>query len=150
MLLNELRPQTIQKHKKRVGRGSGSGHGKTSTRGHKGNRARSKGNNYRGFIGGQMRLMRKLPKVGFNTYKTYEHQIVNLDLISKEVKKDIQNITPAVLKEAGLIKSEHKSIKILANGSLTRAFTFEGCLFSASAKKKIEEAGGKIVLKAKN
>ncbi|MBU2541874.1 MAG: 50S ribosomal protein L15 [Candidatus Omnitrophica bacterium] len=145
MLINQLRPRIRQKRKKRVGRGSSSGHGKTSTRGHKGHKARTGRTTYLGFAGGQTRLMRKLPKVGFNVYKKHIYQIVSLEAISKNIKKEIEEITPSFLKEAGLIKSDKKPVKILSDGKLSRSFVFKGCKFSANAIKKVEEAGGKIV-----
>lgn len=148
MLIHQLKPKVTQRKKKRLGRGSSSGHGKTSGRGHKGYRSRSGSTYYRGFVGGRMRLVRKLPKVGFNTYKKTEYQIVNLDDISKKIKKDVGQVTPEILKQSGLIKSEKKLVKILGDGVLNRPLSFEGCRASASAVKKIQEAGGKIALKA--
>ncbi len=144
MLINQLKPRVRSRGKKRVGRGSSSGHGKTSTRGHKGHKARAGRTTYLGFAGGQMRLMRKLPKFGFNIYKKNSFQIVSLESISKKIKKDITEITPLLLKEAGLIKSEKKPVKILSDGQVSHPIVFKGCKFSAGAMKKVKEAGGKI------
>ncbi|MEW6008913.1 MAG: 50S ribosomal protein L15 [Candidatus Omnitrophota bacterium] len=145
MLINEIKPILKQKKSKRVGRGSSSGHGKTSCRGHKGANARSGRRTYRGFIGGQMRLVRRLPKIGFNAYKVSDCQIINLEDILKGIKKDIQEINPEVLEQFGLIGSKEKAVKILGTGEINRPLSFSGCLFSANAAKKIQSAGGKIV-----
>jgi large subunit ribosomal protein L15 len=145
MLLHQVKPDIRQKKKKRVGRGPSSGHGKTSTKGQKGATSRSGRHTYIGFSGNSMRLLRKLPKIGFNIYKKRVFQIVNLESLNRAIKKDISEINPKVLKDAGLIKSETKQVKILAEGEIKRPLIFQGCKFSASAIKKINESGGKIV-----
>ncbi len=145
MLVNELRPKVRQKKSKRVGRGSSSGHGKTSCRGHKGTNARSGRKSYRGFMGGQTRLVRRLPKIGFNVYKQSDCQVINLEDILKRIKKDIQEINPEILVAAGLIRSKEKGVKILGTGEINRPLSFVGCQFSANAAKKVQSAGGKII-----
>lgn len=93
-----------------------------------------------------MRLIRKLPKVGFNAYESDPYQIVNLGVISERIKKDKLEVTPTVLKEAGLIKSRRKPVKILADGEIKRSLNFSEVKLSASAVKKIEAAGGKVIM----
>ena len=96
-----------------------------------------------------MRLIRKLPKSGFNAYKRQVIQIVNLGNISKRIKKETLEITPGILKQAGLIRSEKKPVKILSDGIIKRPLNFKGFLASVSAIKKIKEAGGKIQISLK-
>ena len=128
---------------KRLGRGEGSGHGKTSGKGHKGQKARSGGGIRIGFEGGQMPLYRKLPRRGFNNYnfkKTF--QLVNVGQLEK-VEGDTINRESLVA--AGLIRDNAEPVKVLGDGELSKAFTFDVDKVSASAKGKIEAAGGKIV-----
>ncbi|MBL6838217.1 MAG: 50S ribosomal protein L15 [Puniceicoccaceae bacterium] len=128
---------------KRLGRGEGSGHGKTSGKGHKGQKARSGGGIRIGFEGGQMPLYRKLPRRGFNNYnfkKTY--QLVNVGQLEK-VEGDTINRESLVA--AGLVRDNAEPVKVLGDGELSKAFTFDVDKVSASAKSKIEAAGGKIV-----
>jgi large subunit ribosomal protein L15 len=128
---------------KRLGRGEGSGHGKTSGKGHKGQKARSGGGIRIGFEGGQMPLYRKLPRRGFNNYnfkKTF--QLVNVGQLEK-VEGDTINRESLVA--AGLIRANAEPVKLLGDGELSKAFTIEVDMVSASAKSKIEAAGGKIV-----
>lgn len=142
MKLNEIGPaKGATKKPKRIGRGPGSGHGKTSTRGHKGHKARSGFRNKLGFEGGQMPLARRLPKRGFtNIFKT-EYEIVNLAVLSKfEANTEI---TPAFLKEKGVIKGKRK-IKILGNGELSVPLTIKAHKFSKSAREKIMKAKGNV------
>ncbi len=142
MRIQDLRPQEGSKKKnKRVGRGIGSGHGKTSCKGHKGQKARSGGTTGAGFEGGQMPLQRRLPKRGFNNYFAKEYVIVNLKDIAKIEDADV--ITPEVLLEKGIIKDIKDGIKILGDGELKRAVTIKAKVFSASASSKIAAAGGK-------
>jgi large subunit ribosomal protein L15 len=127
-----------------LGRGHGSGHGKTSGKGHKGQKARSGGGIRIGFEGGQMPLYRKLPRRGFNNYNfRTSYQLVNLAELNK-IEGDVVN--RSVLIEAGLIRENKQGIKILGDGKVEKAFTFEVDKVSASARAKIEEAGGKVVI----
>jgi large subunit ribosomal protein L15 len=143
MKLHELPAVSGSTHKhKRLGCGRGSGHGKTSGRGHKGMKARSGGGVRTGFEGGQMPLYRKLPHRGFNNINRVEFAPVNLSTIEKagaaEVDRD-------VLVKAGLLRKNVLLVKILGTGEVTRAVTVTAHKFSASAKAKIEKAGGKAV-----
>ncbi|HHT62294.1 MAG: 50S ribosomal protein L15 [Bacillota bacterium] len=143
MNLSELRPAPGSKHKAtRVGRGIGSGLGKTSGRGHKGQKARSGGGVRRGFEGGQMPLHRRLPKRGFTNIFKKEIVIVNLEDLNRF--EEGTKVTPELLVESGLIKSVKDGVKILANGELTKALTVQvhGC--SKAAADKIAAAGGKV------
>jgi large subunit ribosomal protein L15 len=141
MNLSTLRsPRKANENKKRVGRGMGSGIGKTSGRGHKGQRSRSGSRMMRGFEGGQMPLHRRLPKRGFNNIFRVEYAVVNLDRIAELGQKEV---TPEVLAKAGIIKSANALIKILGDGELKSAITVHGHKFSKSASDKITKAGGK-------
>jgi large subunit ribosomal protein L15 len=143
MKIEDLRPsEGSTKKRKRVGRGPGSGHGKTSTRGHKGQKSRSGAKKRPGFEGGQMPLQRRLPKRGFKNYPfKLEFAIVNLRDIAKIETSD--EITPDVLVEKGLIKKVLDGVKVLGNGEVSRSVTVKAHAFSESAKKKIAAAGGK-------
>src|SRR3954467_12144302 len=142
MNLSTLRaPKGSTANKKRVGRGMGSGMGKTSTRGHKGQRSRSGSRMMRGFEGGQMPLHRRVPKRGFNNIFRQEYQIVNLDTIAAIGEKQI---TPEVLKAAGVIRKANDLVKILGDGELKTAITIHAHRFSKSAQEKITKAGGKF------
>ena len=129
---------------KRLGRGIGSGLGKTSGKGHKGQWARSGGGVRPGFEGGQMPLIRRIPKRGFNNHFKKVYSIVNLSVLENMEANSV--IDMAVLAEKGLIKVMKDSIglKVLGNGSLTKALTVKASAFSASAKEAIEKAGGKV------
>ena len=127
---------------KRLGCGIGSGHGKTCGRGHKGMKARSGGGVRPGFEGGQMPLYRKLPHRGFNNVNRVEFAVVNLSQIDKCEGTEIDR---NALVKAGLIRESDLLIKVLGNGEITRAVTVSAQKFSASAKAKIEAAGGKVV-----
>lgn len=126
--------------KKLLGRGPGSGHGKTSTRGHKGQRARSGRDFYMGFEGGQSPLIRRVPKRGF-THRNEEYQLVNLKTLADITKACV--IDSKFLEEKGLIKNSHSLVKILGEGELKAALTIKANKFSQSAIEKIEKAGGK-------
>ena len=140
--LNNLKvPKGAHKRRKIVGRGMGSGHGKTSTRGHKGQSSRTGHKTYQGYEGGQMPLIRKIPKRGFNSRNPVIHQIVNLKDLNR-IKDEVINVQ--VLQKNRLIKKSKKSVKILGQGSIDRALIVEALLVSKSAKAKIEQAGGKI------
>ncbi|NCO67152.1 MAG: 50S ribosomal protein L15 [Nitrospirae bacterium CG_4_10_14_0_8_um_filter_41_23] len=142
MKIEDLKPAEGSRRKnKRVGRGVGSGHGKTSCRGHKGQKARSGGTKGPGFEGGQMPLQRRLPKRGFKNPFKIGYAIVNLKNISSIEGLDI--ITPEVLIEKGLIKDLKDGIKVLGDGEIQRPFTIKADAFSASALAKIAAAGGK-------
>lgn len=141
MSLHELKAAEGARHsRKRVGRGSGSGFGKTSTRGQKGQLARSGGGTRLGFEGGQTPLFRRIPKRGFTNINRKEYAIVNLDDLN--IFENGSEVTPKELFEAALIKKEKAGVKILGNGSLERKLTVKAAKFSASAKKAIESAGG--------
>jgi len=142
MRIEDIRPaEGSTKNKKRVGRGVGSGHGKTSCKGHKGQKARSGGTKGAGFEGGQMPLQRRVPKRGFKNIFKKEYAIVNLDTI--DALKDDAVITPELLIEKGVIKNMKDGLKVLANGSIQRPVTIKANAFSTSAAAKIEAAGGR-------
>ncbi|MDP2755012.1 MAG: 50S ribosomal protein L15 [Nitrospirota bacterium] len=142
MKIEDLKPAEGSKKKnKRVGRGIGSGHGKTSCKGHKGQKARSGGPKGPGFEGGQMPLQRRLPKRGFKNRFKIEYAAINLKNISKIEGLDI--ITPEVLFERGLIKDLKDGIKVLGDGEIQGPLTIKADAFSASALAKIAAAGGK-------
>src|ERR1039457_4441807 len=140
--LSNLRaPKKANENKKRVGRGMGSGMGKTSTRGHKGQGSRSGSSLMRGFEGGQMPLHRRLPKRGFtNIFKT-EYEVVNLDRLAT---LNATEITPESLRKAGIVTSKNTLVKVLGQGELKKALTVHAHKFSKSAQEKIEKAGGKV------
>ena len=140
MNLSSIRaPKKANEGKKRVGRGMGSGMGKTSTRGHKGQRSRSGSRMMRGFEGGQMPLHRRVPKRGFTNIFRQEFNIVNLEKL--EGLGDV--INPDVLRKAGVISTK-KPLKILGDGELKSAITVQAHKFSKSAQEKITKAGGKF------
>jgi large subunit ribosomal protein L15 len=139
-LSNVHAPKKSSEKRKRVGRGMGSGMGKTSTRGHKGQRSRSGSRMMRGFEGGQMPLHRRLPKRGFTNIFRTEYTIVSLE---KLVGLGQTTITPDVLRKAGVVKG-NAPIKILGDGELSTALTVHAHKFSKSAQEKITKAGGKV------
>ncbi len=142
MKIEDLKPaQGSTKKTKRVGRGIGSGHGKTSCKGHKGQKARSGGPKGPAFEGGQMPLQRRLPKRGFKNRFAIEYAIVNLKDISKLESTDI--ITAETLIEQGIIKDLKNGLKVLGEGEIKRPLTIKADAFSASATAKIAAAGGK-------
>ncbi len=142
MNLSNLAPAPgAVKKRKRVGRGPGSGHGKTSTRGHKGRGSRAGGNTPPGYEGGQMPLQRRLPKRGFHNPFRQEFAIVNLgDLESRFAPGSV--VDAAALVAHGLVRSARLAVKVLADGALTKALTVHAQRFSAAAKQKLEAAGG--------
>ena len=143
MKLDELKPAQKNTKRTRVGRGVGSGLGKTSGRGHKGQKARSGGGVRRGFEGGQTPLYRRLPKRGFSNAKfTTRYATINLDDLNKYFK-DGDVVTPEVLKEKGILKNQLSGVKVLANGTLEKKLTVKANRFSNVAVSKIEAAGGK-------
>jgi large subunit ribosomal protein L15 len=148
MRLNNLKPRPGAKHRvKRLGCGESSGHGKTSGKGHKGQKARSGGSIRLGFEGGQMPLIRRLPKRGFNNsaFKT-QYAVVNLDEL--EVFDAGSQINEQLLREKGLISGKFDGLKILGRGEITKNLAVEADKFSESARQKIEQAGGSVVVRA--
>ncbi len=142
MKIEEIRPaEGSRKRNKRVGRGVGSGHGKTSCKGHKGQKARSGGTTGLGFEGGQMPLQRRLPKRGFKNRFGIEYAVINLDRINS--LKDMDVVTPEVLIEKRIIKDLKDGLKVLGDGKIERAVTVKATAFSSSAAEKIAAAGGK-------
>ena len=142
MNLHEIKPpEGAKRGTKRIGRGIGSGHGKTSTRGHKGQWARSGGGVRPGFEGGQMPLTRRLPKRGFNNIFATKYAAINVSDLN--VFEDGAVVDEAAIVAAGLVKKTLDGIKILGNGELQKKLTVNAKAFSASAKQKIEAAGGK-------
>ena len=144
MNLSNLHPaKNSRKTPKRVGRGPGSGHGKTAGRGHKGQKSISGYSRKRGFEGGQMPLSRRIPKRGFTNIFRHEYTTVNLDRLER-VGKSVVKIADMV--SAGLVKKETETVKVLGRGEIKSAVTVHAHKFSASAQKKIEKAGGKAIL----
>lgn len=142
MKLNEMSYTAgARRERKRVGRGHGSGNGKTAGKGNKGQNARSGGGVRLGFEGGQTPLARRLPKRGFTNFNRKEYAIVNVE--SLNVFENDTVVTPELLKETGLVKKELDGIKILGQGELTKKLTVKANKFSASAVTVIEQAGGK-------
>ncbi|MCS6894734.1 MAG: 50S ribosomal protein L15 [Bacteroidia bacterium] len=146
-ILHSLRPASGAVHKKkRVGRGEGSGHGGTSTRGHKGDQSRSGYRVKRGFEGGQMPYQRRIPKFGFKNPFRVAYFPLNLERISTilQAHPDLDEITPEWLYAQGVVRAG-MPIKILARGELVRAVTIKAHKFSAAAQAAIEQVGGKVV-----
>lgn len=142
MKLHELKPaEGSRKERNRVGRGMSSGNGKTSGRGHKGQKARSGGGTRPGFEGGQMPLFQRLPKRGFTNVNRKKYSIVNLDTLNRF--EEGTEITPELLLENGTVSKLNDGIKILGNGKIEKKLTVKAHKFSASAKEAIEAAGGK-------
>ena len=142
MKLHELKPAEGSRHRrKRVGRGIGSGWGKTSGRGHKGQNARSGGGVRPGFEGGQNPLYRRLPKRGFTNRNRKEYAIVSLEQLNRFEENTV--VTPELLIEAGIVKNVKDGIKVLSNGEISVKLTVQANKFSQSAIEAIEAAGGK-------
>ena len=142
MKLHDLKPAVgATTAEKRLGRGIGSGLGKTSGKGHKGAKARSGGGKGPGFEGGQIPLMRRIPKRGFTNIFRTEYVAINVDRL--EIFEDGQVVSPVELIEMGIIKKIEDGVKIMGNGELTKKLTVQANKFTASAKEKIEAAGGK-------
>ncbi|KRL58998.1 50S ribosomal protein L15 [Latilactobacillus fuchuensis] len=141
MKLHEMKPnEGARDVRKRVGRGTSSGTGKTSGRGQKGQKARSKVR--LGFEGGQMPLFRRMPKRGFNNINRKEYAVVNLNDLNRF--EDGTEITPVILIEAGVIKKELSGVKLLANGELNKKLNIKVSKYSEAAKAAVEAAGGSI------
>ena len=142
MNLSSLRPPSGQKHAvKRLGRGMGTGHGKTAGRGHKGQRSRSGSRFKRGFEGGQMPLQRRLPKRGFRNIFRKQFAIVDLDQIGK---LGVAEVSPELLLQRGVIKDLQDGLKVLGDGELSAPVTVAAHRFSKSASEKIIKAGGRV------
>lgn len=142
MKLHELKPaEGSRKERNRVGRGIGSGNGKTAGRGHKGQNARSGGGVRPGFEGGQNPLARRLPKRGFTNPNRKEYAIVNLETLNRFEAGT--TVTPELLLETGIVKNSRDGIKILGDGEITVKLTVQANKFSQAAVEKIEAAGGK-------
>ena len=141
MKLHELKPaEGSRSSRKRIGRGIGSGTGKTAGKGHNGQKARSGGGVRPGFEGGQNPLFRRLPKRGFTNINRKDYAIVNLDVLNRF--DEGTEITPALLIESGVVSNERSGIKILGNGNLEKKLTVKAHKFSGTAKEAIEAAGG--------
>jgi large subunit ribosomal protein L15 len=140
-LSNLKPPPGVKKNRKRIGRGAGSGTGKTSGKGQKGQKSRSGGSPHPWFEGGQMPLYRRLPKRGFTNIFRKEYEVVNISQLAEITGVD--PVTPAVLKEKGLVK-KIDAVKILGDGELSAGVNVEAHKFSRSAMEKIEKAGGKV------
>ena len=144
MNLSNLKPPAGQKHaRKRIGRGMGSGRGKTATRGHKGQRAGTGFSLMRGFEGGQMPLHRRLPKRGFTNIFKKQYAVVNLGRLDKLAG---DNFTPDRLIELGVVRKARDGVKILGSGELSRKIRVEAHFFSRSALDKIKKAGGEAAV----
>ncbi|HOJ48382.1 MAG TPA: 50S ribosomal protein L15 [Bacillota bacterium] len=142
MKLHELSPaEGSTRPRFRKGRGIGSGNGKTAGRGHKGQNARSGGGVRPGFEGGQLPLYRKLPKRGFTNRFAKQYAIVNVEQLEVFEKDSV--VDAQALIEKGIIKKVYDGLKVLGNGEITKALTVKAAIFSATAKEKIEAAGGK-------
>lgn len=142
MKLHELKPNPgTRKERKRVGRGMASGHGKTSGRGHKGQKARSGGGVRLGFEGGQTPLFQRLPKRGFTNINRKEYAIVNLETLNRFA--DETEVTPELLIKEGIVRNKNLDVKILGNGTLEKKLHVKAHKFSTAAKEAIEAAGGK-------
>ncbi|HKT89454.1 MAG TPA: 50S ribosomal protein L15 [Candidatus Sulfotelmatobacter sp.] len=139
-LSNIHKPKQATEKRKRVGRGMGSGMGKTSTRGHKGQRSRTGSRMIRGFEGGQMPLHRRMPKRGFTNIFRKEYSIVSVERLAELGET---TINPEVLRKAGVIKT-NRPVKVLGDGELKSAITVSAHKFSKSAQEKITKAGGKV------
>jgi large subunit ribosomal protein L15 len=141
MKLHELKPAEGSRHvRKRIGRGIGSGTGKTAGKGHKGQNARSGGGVRPGFEGGQNPLYRRLPKRGFNNINRKEYAVVSLNALNRFEEGTV--VTPELLKETGVISALRDGVKVLANGELNVKLTVKAHKFSAAAAEKIAQVGG--------
>jgi large subunit ribosomal protein L15 len=145
MKINDLSPPGgSRSNKKRVGRGPGSGHGKTSCRGHKGQRSRSGGGPRPGFEGGQMPLQRRLPKRGFTNIFKKQYAVININDLNRFAPDSSLDVE--VLKEAGLFKKVRDGVKLLGNGEISHPVVIKVHKVSRTAQEKIEAAGGKVVV----
>jgi len=143
--LHNLSPVAGARHRKKiVGRGTGSGHGKTSGRGHKGQNARSGGGVRPGYEGGQTPLFKRLPKRGFTNVNRKEYAVVNIEDLNCDCFKDGDKVTVDVLVKNGFVNKKYQYVKVLGNGKLEKKLTVCANKFSKSAEKGIVEAGGSI------
>ncbi|MDR2833817.1 MAG: 50S ribosomal protein L15 [Streptococcaceae bacterium] len=143
MKLHELKAaEGSRQVRNRVGRGTSSGNGKTSGRGQKGQKSRSGGGVRLGFEGGQTPLFRRLPKRGFTNINRKEYAVINLDILNRF--EDGAEVSPEILKLAGIVKDSKSGIKVLANGELNKKLTVKANKFSQAAKEAIEAAGGTV------
>ena len=143
MNLNEMKYNDGARHAtKRLGRGPGSGQGKTAGKGHKGQNARSGGGVAIGFEGGQTPFYKRIPKRGFTNFARLEYAVINLSDLNKF--EDGATVTPEILKEAGILKKQLNGVKVLGNGTLEKKLTVKCNKISASAKEAIEKAGGSV------
>jgi len=143
MQLNTIKPAAgATKDRKRIGRGPGSGHGKTATKGHKGQKARSGGSIKPGFEGGQMPMQRRLPKRGFLPLTRKEFAVINISQL--EIFENGSVVDPAAITGSGLVSNIGDGIKVLAKGKLTKSLTVKAHKFSASAREMILAAGGSV------
>ncbi len=145
MEMHDLGPAVKGKNRNRVGRGIGSGNGKTAGKGHKGQKARTGGKIRRGFEGGQTPLYRRIPKRGFNNIFSIEYATVNVSDLERFEDGTVVNME--LLLNEGIVRKPLAGLKVLGNGNLTRKLTVEAKKFTASAKEKIEAVGGKIEVK---
>ncbi len=146
MKLHELMPaQGATKEAKRIGRGHGSGNGKTAGKGHKGQKARAGHGQRPGFEGGQMPLQRRVPKRGFNNIFAKEYQVINVSAL--EVFDDGAVVDAAGMADKGIVKCACVPVKVLGNGELTKKLTVTAAAFSASATEKIQKVGGTVEVK---
>jgi large subunit ribosomal protein L15 len=143
MELNTIKPpKGSRKKNKRVGRGRSSGHGKTSCRGHKGQRARAGAKSARGYEGGQMPLQRRIPKRGFTNIFKKDYEVINVERLN--AFESGAEVTPELLGERGMVRKNRGAVKVLGTGELKVSLTVRAHLFSKTAKEKIEAAGGKV------
>ena len=143
MKLHEMQyNEGARKNSKRIGRGQGSGTGKTAGKGHKGQNSRSGGGVAIGFEGGQTPLYKRIPKRGFTNFTRKEYAVINVEQLNKF--EDGVTVTPELLKEVGLVKKQLDGVKVLGNGKLTKKLTVKCHKVSNSAKEAIEKAGGKV------
>ena len=143
MQLGEVKATAQKVERRRVGRGIGSGLGKTSGKGHKGQKARSGGGVRRGFEGGQTPLYRRLPKRGFSNHE-FKIKYATINVSDLNIFEEGTLVTPALLKEVGLVKKQLDGIKVLGNGEINKKLTVQAHKFSKSAIEKLEESGSKI------
>ena len=148
MQLHDLKPRPGARHRvKRLGCGESSGHGKTSGKGHKGQKARSGGSIRPGFEGGQMPLIRRLPKRGFNNASfRVNYAIVNLSELNNF--ESGSRVDEEALRKHGLVRGRFAGLKVLARGELTKSLTVEADKFSEAARQRIEQAGGSVIVRA--
>jgi len=148
MQLNQVRPAAgATRKRKRIGRGPGSGHGGTATKGHKGHQARAGGGKTRAFEGGQMPLTRRIPKFGFRNPFRVAYQVVNVGLLEERFDAGSE-VNTATLYERGVLQSKTSPVKLLGNGNLSKKLQITLDAASQSARQKVESAGGTLVLPA--